>query len=86
MCLEMGLHQREILEQKALADVQKEQLVRLFWSLYVLDNRWSIGTGLPSHLNADDIDPTLPRPVSSQLKDGLLKVQLLMPSRRDSPT
>jgi hypothetical protein len=64
MCLEMGLHQREILEQKALADVQKEQLVCLFWSLYVLDNRWSIGTGLPSHLDSDDIDPTLPRPVS----------------------
>lgn len=69
MCLEMGLHQHKILEQKELVNVPKEQLVRLFWSLYVLDNRWSLGTGLPSHMDADDIDPTLPRPVSFSLDE-----------------
>lgn len=40
----------------------KDRILRLFWSIYVLDMRWSFGTGMPFALEDSDIDPWLPEP------------------------
>jgi hypothetical protein len=37
-------------------------VLRLFWSIYILDMRWSFGTGMPFALEDTDIDPWLPEP------------------------
>ena len=42
----------------------KEDVLNLFWSVYTLDMRFSMGTGMPYHLDSSDIDQSLPRPVS----------------------
>jgi hypothetical protein len=62
--VEMGLHRREIyfanfqdLEQRLWAN-------KLFWCIYVLDRRWSFGTGLPFAIHDHDVDPKLPEPVN----------------------
>ncbi|KAK3347133.1 hypothetical protein B0T25DRAFT_553710 [Lasiosphaeria hispida] len=63
LCLELGLHRREGLEQ--IADPQdRRNALYTFWSAYVLDRRWSFGTGLPFVCHDDKIDPKLPFPVS----------------------
>lgn len=62
MCLEKGLHRRETLQQPAILAEGKERILRLFWSIYVLDMRWSFGTGMPFALEDTDIDPWLPEP------------------------
>ena len=62
MCLEKGLHRRETLNQQAVTSGEKERLLRLFWSIYILDMRWSFGTGMPFALEDTDIDPWLPEP------------------------
>lgn len=43
------------------------RIIRLFWSIYILDRRWSLGTGLPFTLKESDIDTSLPKPVGSSL-------------------
>lgn len=64
LCLELGLHRRD-----GLATIRDEQSRRYalntFWSAYVLDRRWSFGTGLPYVCHDDKIDPKLPMPVST---------------------
>jgi hypothetical protein len=62
MCLEKGLHRREALNQPAIVAAGKERVLRLFWSIYILDMRWSFGTGMPFALEDTDIDPWLPEP------------------------
>ncbi|KAJ5775014.1 uncharacterized protein N7511_000025 [Penicillium nucicola] len=62
MCLEKGLHRRETLNQPAIVAAGKERVLRLFWSIYILDMRWSFGTGMPFSLEDTDIDPWLPEP------------------------
>ncbi|OOF96821.1 hypothetical protein ASPCADRAFT_167969 [Aspergillus carbonarius ITEM 5010] len=62
MCLEKGLHRRETLNQPSIAKVGKDRVLRLFWSIYILDIRWSFGTGMPFSLEDTDIDPWLPEP------------------------
>lgn len=64
MCLETGLHRRETLDQAGLVAAAggKDRLSRLFWSVYILDLRWSFGTGMPFALEESDIDPWLPEP------------------------
>lgn len=62
MCLEKGLHRRETLNQPATIAAGRERVLRLFWSIYVLDMRWSFGTGMPFSLEDSDIDPWLPEP------------------------
>ena len=63
LCLELGLHRRD-----GLAKIPKEgdrrNAVNTFWSAYVLDRRWSFGTGFPFVVHDDKIDPKLPHPVS----------------------
>ncbi|KAJ5524018.1 hypothetical protein N7494_010668 [Penicillium frequentans] len=62
MCLEKGLHRRETLNQPAIEAEGRERVLRLFWSIYILDMRWSFGTGMPFALEDSDIDPWLPEP------------------------
>ena len=42
---------------------ERKWAIKLFWSVYVLDRRWSFGTGMPFALQDADIDPALPEPV-----------------------
>lgn len=62
MCLEKGLHRRETLNQSAVIHAGRDRVLRLFWSIYILDMRWSFGTGMPFSLEDTDIDPWLPEP------------------------
>ncbi|KAJ5688844.1 hypothetical protein N7462_003236 [Penicillium macrosclerotiorum] len=62
MCLEKGLHRRETLNQPAIISAGRDRVLRLFWSIYILDMRWSFGTGMPFSLEDTDIDPWLPEP------------------------
>ncbi|KAB5566312.1 hypothetical protein GE09DRAFT_1106285 [Coniochaeta sp. 2T2.1] len=63
LCLELGLHRREGLEKIADDNARRNALMA-FWSAYVLDRRWSFGTGLPYVCDDDKIDPKLPMPDS----------------------
>ncbi|KAL1957131.1 hypothetical protein VTO42DRAFT_6274 [Malbranchea cinnamomea] len=65
MCLEMGLHRRDALTKVFKTEEEIEAANRLFWSVYCLDRRWSLGTGLPFVIQDDDIDPCLPEPDGS---------------------
>lgn len=61
LCIELGLHRRETYE--AMKDENERiEATLLFWAIYVLDRRWSFGTGMPFALQDADIDPLLPRP------------------------
>ncbi len=61
-CLEQGLHRRE--GTSKIADEQERRnAINTFWTAYVLDRRWSFGTGLPYVVQDDKIDPKLPYPV-----------------------
>jgi hypothetical protein len=64
-CLELGLHRRETYANIFTDPEEHAAAVRTFWSVYVLDRRWSFGTGMPFALQDADIDPNLPKPVSS---------------------
>ncbi|OQE36080.1 hypothetical protein PENCOP_c012G08209 [Penicillium coprophilum] len=67
MCLEMGLHRRDALVKSFPDEGQRDEITRLFWSVYTLDRRWSFGTGLPFVIQDEDIDPNLPEPDASLL-------------------
>jgi len=55
--LELGLHRKES-ARKNLPDGQKRaSAMRVFWCIYILDRRWSIGLSLPFTLQDADIDP-----------------------------
>ncbi|KAL2865054.1 putative C6 transcription factor [Aspergillus lucknowensis] len=62
MCLEKGLHRRETLKHSSILAVGKDRVLKLFWSVRVLDLRWSFGTGMPFGVDESDIDPWLPEP------------------------
>jgi hypothetical protein len=63
MCLEMGLHRRDALVKSFPNEDHWNEVTRLFWSVYSLDRRWSLGTGLPFVIQDEDIDANLPEPV-----------------------
>src|ERR1700730_5103677 len=63
MCIELGLHRRDARFEALPDDEERASAVNLFWSIYVLDRRWSFGTGMPFAIQDSDIDPTLPEPV-----------------------
>jgi hypothetical protein len=63
MALEMGLHRRESVVESFPDPRNQKWPSRLFWCIYVLDRRWSFGTGMPFALQDSDIDPELPTPV-----------------------
>ncbi|PBP15798.1 putative fungal specific transcription factor [Diplocarpon rosae] len=62
MCIELGLHRRESLLKVVANEEERSSTINLFWSIYVLDRRWSFGTGMPFALQDADIDPKLPEP------------------------
>ncbi|KAL4939816.1 hypothetical protein BDV06DRAFT_230802 [Aspergillus oleicola] len=62
MCLEKGLHRRETLKHPTITKAGKNRVLKLFWSVRVLDLRWSFGTGMPFGVDDSDIDPWLPEP------------------------
>jgi hypothetical protein len=64
LCLELGLNRREVLANTFTTGEECSWAIKLFWSIYVLDRRWSFGTGMPFALQDADIDPLLPEPVS----------------------
>ena len=64
LCLEIGLHGRSTLFKVFTNDEDRSWAIKLFWSIYVLDRRWSFGTGMPFAVQDADIDPSLPEPVS----------------------
>lgn len=63
-CLELGLHRRETYATLFPDPEEHACAIRTFWSIYVLDRRWSFGTGMPFALQDADIDVNLPKPVS----------------------
>ncbi len=63
MCIELGLHRRDALMKAMPDDGERANAINLFWSVYVLDRRWSFGTGMPFAIQDADIDPSLPEPV-----------------------
>ncbi|KAI9819858.1 MAG: hypothetical protein M1827_006427 [Pycnora praestabilis] len=65
MALEMGLHRRETLDKSFSTEEERTSAVKLFWCIYVLDRRWSFGTGMPFALQDSDIDSMLPEPGGS---------------------
>jgi hypothetical protein len=65
MCFELGLHQQETYESTFFSsNPERYRATVSFWSIYVLDRRWSFGTGLPFVIEEQDIDPNLLKPVS----------------------
>lgn len=60
LCIELGLHRRETYD--AMEEADRTDTMLLFWAIYVLDRRWSFGTGMPFALQESDIDPQLPKP------------------------
>lgn len=75
MSLEMGIHRKRSLLDNFKLPEDQGWAIRAFWCIYVLDKRWSFGTGLPFALNECDIDPDLPEPVSYEpLLSGIEKM------------
>lgn len=62
LCLEMGIHRREVIA-KIEGEQKRKNAINTFWSAYILDRRWSFGTGFPFVVHDDKIDPQLPYPV-----------------------
>ena len=60
---EIGLHRFDNLRRKLKNKDDLNGAIRLFWIIYVLDRRWSFGTGMPFAIQDSDIDPHLPKPV-----------------------
>ncbi|KAG4025101.1 hypothetical protein MFRU_066g00040 [Monilinia fructicola] len=65
MSIELGLHRRDSFLKVVVDGRERMAITKLFWSIYVLDRRWSFGTGMPFALQDSDIDPNLPEPDDS---------------------
>ena len=66
--LEMGLHRRSTWVRKSgnfPGDLERTWAIKLFWCIYCLDRRWSLGTGLPFAIQDADMDVELPEIVST---------------------
>ncbi|KIY03899.1 uncharacterized protein Z520_00591 [Fonsecaea multimorphosa CBS 102226] len=62
IALELGLHLHDPPFATFQSARERERANRLFWCIYCLDKRWSLGTGLPFGIQDADIDPSLPEP------------------------
>lgn len=67
MSIELGLHRRDSFFKVVTDERERIAITKLFWSIYVLDRRWSFGTGMPFAIQDSDIDPSLPEPVCNFL-------------------
>ncbi|KAF1837184.1 fungal-specific transcription factor-like protein [Decorospora gaudefroyi] len=61
-CLELGLHRRDTYANLFPDSEEQAAAIRTFWTIYVLDRRWSFGTGMPFALQDADIDTNIPKP------------------------
>lgn len=63
--MELGLHRQETWQKTGGVFPGALEWIwasRLFWCIYVLDRRWSFGTGLPFAIQDSDMDTNLPEP------------------------
>lgn len=78
------MHRREIITNLYPEEDDCCWALKIFWSIYVLDRRWSFGTGMPFAIQDADIDPTLPEPVCPILffkrADILIQLPGMLPS------
>ncbi|KAK6369720.1 hypothetical protein LTS17_009170 [Exophiala oligosperma] len=58
-CLEMGLHRRDMLAKHFPEAAAQKQALRVFWSVFTLDRRSSLGLGVPFVIQDSLVDPTL---------------------------
>ncbi|KAB8338770.1 hypothetical protein FH972_021715 [Carpinus fangiana] len=61
LCLELGLHRAETYDNMK-DEEERTSAIKLFWSIYNLDRRWSFGTGMSFALRESDLDANLPKP------------------------
>lgn len=71
LSLEMGLHRHETITKSYPDKNECSWALKVFWSIYVLDRRYSFGTGMPFAVQDADIDPSLPEPVSTPRALGI---------------
>lgn len=63
--MQLGLHRQETWLRTGgvfPGELQCSWASRLFWCIYVLDRKWSFGTGLPFAIQDSDMDTNLPEP------------------------
>jgi hypothetical protein len=63
--MELGLHRQETWKKTGGVFPGALEWIwasRLFWCIYVLDRKWSFGTGLPFAIQDSDMDTNLPEP------------------------
>lgn len=63
--MELGLHRQDTWQKTGgvfPGALEWMWASRLFWCIYVLDRKWSIGTGLPFAIQDSDMDTNLPEP------------------------
>lgn len=63
--MQLGLHRQETWLRTGgvfPGELQCSWASRLFWCIYVLDRKWSFGTGLPFAIQDLDMDTNLPEP------------------------
>lgn len=63
--MELGLHCQDTWLRAGSVfpgELQWTWASRLFWCIYVLDRKWSFGTGLPFAMQDSDMDTNLPEP------------------------
>ncbi|KAF7596668.1 hypothetical protein BBP40_000590 [Aspergillus hancockii] len=66
--MQLGLHCQETWLRTGgvfPGELQWTWASRLFWCIYVLDRKWSFGTGLPFAIQDTDMDTNLPEPGTS---------------------
>jgi hypothetical protein len=63
--IELGLHRRETYPMRFSDVEQRVRVTQLFWSIYVLDRRWSFVTGRSFAIPESDIDLDPPKSVSA---------------------
>lgn len=56
MCIENGLHRRDQTIRRYPNFAERRHAITLFWTVYVLERRWSFGTGLPYSIHDADVD------------------------------
>ncbi|KAH8805366.1 hypothetical protein F5884DRAFT_859974 [Xylogone sp. PMI_703] len=62
ICVELGLNRRESVLRRFPKPRERNRAIVLFWCVYMLDRRGSIGLGIPYILQDCDIDTSLPMP------------------------
>jgi hypothetical protein len=53
---EWGYHRSANIQERFSTEREADRVKRILWSAYLLDRRWSFGTGLPFSIQDSDID------------------------------